>query len=275
MQDAYALDSGVDFEPMNPYRSPASRGRSRYEYSESVPPPEYLQLYAMEQKKNEMEKKQLAVARTVSLVLGFVVLGLALGWLAYEIWYWNEWQQRTSNRTDFWEYLRRRFNGQLDEDSDNDGESGSRSRSKNKQGYGNNGAYNGYGMEDPSSSSRDVSVSEFMDLIGRDEKATVVLWHSHQCPGCQAYRPVFENIAEAVASEPYLSQKVDLISIDDKEFLRKIGGPDGQNLAAKYDVNGIPCVLAFRGGELVGKMPKLNLEPNQLVNFIQDQVLPS
>lgn len=216
-------------------------------------------------KKKEEDKQQLVMMRTVSLVLGFTVLALALGWLGYEIWYWNEFQSRLARKMNFWEYLQRRMTGRLEgmgaagESHQNRGSA----EGQKKIGHGqDNGKVNG--TAEPSS--LDVSAATFQQLIERPDKLTVVLWHSHSCGGCQSYRPIFETVASAMAREPAIAGKIELVSINDGEFLRK--DKDGANLAEQFDVNGIPAVLAYRDGQLVDKLTKLNVDPNQLVQFV-------
>lgn len=238
----------------------------------------------MKKKKEKEREKQLAVARTVSLVLGITVLALALAWLGYEIWYWNEYQSRMAMRMDFGEYLRRRFTGKLDDA----GLGGSRGGKGNKNNRSTNNGSKNNGVKKNGTKGKKINGNDgnadeanggpgyvevthrvFEQLINRPDKTTIALFHSHSCPGCRSYRPVFDTVASAIGREPAIASKVDLVTLSDKEFLKNAMDGSGETLAAKFDVNGIPAVVAFRDGQVQDKLTRLNLEPNQLVEFVQ------
>ena len=67
------------------------------------------------------------------------------------------------------------------------------------------------------------------------------------CPPCQALHPILEEMAENADN-----YKIVTVDIDDEE-----------ELAEKYEVSSIPCLVAFKGGEEtdreIGLKPKSKL----------------
>ncbi len=67
------------------------------------------------------------------------------------------------------------------------------------------------------------------------------------CPPCQALHPILEEIAEEGGD-----YKIVTVDIDEQE-----------ELAQKYDVSSIPCLVFFEGGEEVDR--KIGLQPKKRI----------
>ena len=65
------------------------------------------------------------------------------------------------------------------------------------------------------------------------------------CPPCQALHPILEEIADEGGD-----YKIVTVDIDEQE-----------ELAQKYDVSSIPCLVFFEGGEEVDR--KIGLQPKK------------
>ncbi|MCR5572159.1 MAG: thioredoxin [Candidatus Saccharibacteria bacterium] len=67
------------------------------------------------------------------------------------------------------------------------------------------------------------------------------------CPPCQALHPILEEIADEGGD-----YKIVTVDIDEQE-----------ELAQKYDVSSIPCLVFFEGGEEVDR--KIGLQPKKRI----------
>ena len=90
-----------------------------------------------------------------------------------------------------------------------------------------------------------VSVNEdnFDQEVLKSEQPVLVDFNATWCPPCKALHPTLEAIADK--STDY---KVAAVDID-----------ESAELAAKYEVSSIPCLIVFRNGEEVDR--EIGLKP--------------
>ena len=95
---------------------------------------------------------------------------------------------------------------------------------------------------------RDVSDSEFDDVVLRSGRPVVVDFWAPWCGPCKAVTPVLEQLQE---------------TFGDVEFV-KLDIDENPSTASRYDVLSIPTVILFTGGQaretLVGARPRSHFE---------------
>jgi thioredoxin 1 len=94
----------------------------------------------------------------------------------------------------------------------------------------------------------ELSDSSFEQEVTKALIPVVVDFWAPWCPPCKKIAPVLEEIAKEY------SGKVEIKKVNVDEF---------PNLAAKFDIKGIPALIFFKNGEvvekLVGAVPKSNI----------------
>lgn len=85
----------------------------------------------------------------------------------------------------------------------------------------------------------------FEKEVLKSDKPVLVDFNATWCPPCQALHPILEEMAEE--SDDY---KIIAIDIDDND-----------DLAERYEVSGIPCLVVFKDGEEVNR--KVGLQPKK------------
>lgn len=97
-------------------------------------------------------------------------------------------------------------------------------------------------------SAMEVTNEEFEDIINNSHKLVVVDFFAEWCMPCLMIAPIVEELAK---------------EMKDVKFV-KINLDDNQELARKYNVKSIPCLLIFKDGEavdrVVGAQPRENIE---------------
>jgi thioredoxin 1 len=90
-----------------------------------------------------------------------------------------------------------------------------------------------------------LTEENFTKEVLEDKGTVLVDFWAPWCGPCQVLGPIIEKLAEEV---------------EGKAKIAKLNVDDNQQLAAKYEVRGIPTVIVFKNGEpkqrLVGVQPK-------------------
>ncbi len=97
-------------------------------------------------------------------------------------------------------------------------------------------------------SAMEVTNEEFEDIINNSHKLVVVDFFAEWCMPCLMIAPIIEELAEQMKEVKFV----------------KINLDDNQELARRYNVKSIPCLLIFKDGEvvdrIVGAQPRENIE---------------
>ena len=94
----------------------------------------------------------------------------------------------------------------------------------------------------------EVTENEFDELINNSHKLVVVDFFAEWCMPCLMIAPVIEELAKEMKEVKFV----------------KINSDDNQELARKYNISGIPCLVIFKQGKeigrIVGAQPKDKIE---------------
>ena len=97
----------------------------------------------------------------------------------------------------------------------------------------------------------DITDSSFEQEVLNSEQPVVVDFWATWCGPCRKLTPVIEEIAQGY---------------DGKVKFTKLNVEQNQDIATKYSISGIPCLLIFKDGESVermtGLMPKSTIISN-------------
>lgn len=94
-----------------------------------------------------------------------------------------------------------------------------------------------------------ISDQEFHEIITNSEEIVVVNFFAEWCMNCLMMTPIVEDLAE---------------QMNEIKFL-KINIEDNQDLAKKYNVTKIPCLIIFKKGQEINR-----LKGNPTVEIIED-----
>jgi thioredoxin 1 len=85
----------------------------------------------------------------------------------------------------------------------------------------------------------DVSQSNFdSEVLGSDKPVLVDFW-APWCGPCRMLSPVVEKVATAQS---------------DKAKFVKLNTDENPSIAGQYQVSGIPCLILFKGGQVVDRI---------------------
>ncbi len=84
----------------------------------------------------------------------------------------------------------------------------------------------------------EVTDEEFSQIINNSHKLVVVDFFAEWCMPCLMLAPIIEDLAEHMKDVKFVKINVD----------------DNQNLAGKYKVSSIPCLVIFKNGKEVDRI---------------------
>ena len=87
-------------------------------------------------------------------------------------------------------------------------------------------------------SETEVTNQEFNELINNSHKIVVVDFFADWCMPCLMLAPIIDDLAEEMKEVKFVKLNVD----------------DNQELASKFKISNIPCLVIFKGGEEVDRI---------------------
>lgn len=93
-------------------------------------------------------------------------------------------------------------------------------------------------MEGKNDSAMEITNQEFKDVINNGHKLVVVDFFAEWCMPCLMLAPIIEELANDMKEVKFVKINVD----------------DNRELAGKYEVSSIPCLVFFKDGEEVDRL---------------------
>ena len=87
-------------------------------------------------------------------------------------------------------------------------------------------------------SAMEITEEEFKETINNSHKLVVVDFYADWCMPCLMLAPIIEELAERIKEVKFVKINVD----------------DNQELASKYGISSIPCLVIFKDGQEVDRM---------------------
>ena len=87
-------------------------------------------------------------------------------------------------------------------------------------------------------SEMEVTEKEFKEIISNGHKLVVVDFYAEWCMPCLMLAPIIDDLAEEIKEVKFVKINVD----------------ENQELASKYNVSSIPCLIVFKEGKEVDRL---------------------
>lgn len=100
-------------------------------------------------------------------------------------------------------------------------------------------------------SAMEITGKEFFEVINSDSKLVVVDFFAEWCMPCVMLGPVIEELASSMKGVKFTKVNID----------------ENSEIANKYGVNSIPCLIIFKNGEEVDRIVGL-----QSQEFIEEKI---
>jgi len=97
----------------------------------------------------------------------------------------------------------------------------------------------------------EITQDEFSEVINNGHKLVVVDFFAEWCMPCVMLSPVIEDLAGKMKDVKFVKINID----------------DNSELARKYDVMSIPCLILYKDGEEVGR-----IVGNKNQDFIEEKI---
>ena len=95
----------------------------------------------------------------------------------------------------------------------------------------------------------ELNEKNFKKEVEESKIPVIIDFYADWCGPCQMMKPVFEKVSE---------------SYEGKLKFAKVNTEDNSELASKFDVQGIPCLIVTKKGKeidrIVGNMPEIALK---------------
>ena len=101
-----------------------------------------------------------------------------------------------------------------------------------------------------------ISASEFEAQIGQGNKPVLVQFDAAWCPYCKAMQPHLQDFAKKRGGE------IDIVRVD---------VDDEPDLAAQYDIHGLPTLIIFKNGKTVGRYDGV-ANTSELSDWVNDVI---
>ena len=101
-----------------------------------------------------------------------------------------------------------------------------------------------------------IDINSFDKEVINSDKVTLVDFFADWCGPCRKLSPIIEEIEQ---------------ELSDKAKFTKINTDENIDLARDYQISGIPTLLVFKNGELVGKQIGA-LNKQKLKEFIEQSI---
>jgi len=87
-------------------------------------------------------------------------------------------------------------------------------------------------------SEMEVTEKEFKEIVGNGHKLVVVDFYAEWCMPCLMLAPIIDDLADEIKEVKFVKINID----------------ENQELASKYSVSSIPCLVIFKDGEEVDRL---------------------